>query len=89
MPPPSVPLPVFDYREGRGGVQLPGGIPASIPAEDRLWSPQISGGGGQGPYRPTFGDVRPDGKPAHGVMLVPGARRGPPQAWLHYRDDRY
>ena len=89
-PPPSVPLPVYDYSQGRGGVQLPGGIPRSIPAGERRWSTEIPGGGGQAPYRPTFADVRPDGKPAHGVMLTdkPG---GGFQAWYHGRrsNDRY
>ena len=86
MPPkPSVPLPVHDFRNGLGGDVVKGGIPQSIPAGDRKWSTSVPGGGGQAPYHPTKGDVRPDGKLAHGVMLT-DKRGGGSQAFLHYRD---
>jgi hypothetical protein len=91
MPPrSSAQLPVYDYRDGRGGVLLPGGIPASIPAQDRQWVP--GAGGGVGPYRPTYSDARPDGRTPSCVVVVNrgggqngqgGGQSG--QAWYHGR----
>jgi hypothetical protein len=83
MPPrSSAPLPVYDYREGRGGVRLPGGIPASIPAQDRQWVPEA--GGGVGPYRPTYDNPRPaDGRPPSCVVLADGGGGQGGQAWYH------